>query len=357
MKPKLDIIQFFRAVAALLVCFFHMKGILKQGEWGKFLFGNGSVGVPMFFMISGFIMYHTTRMVQPNWKNVKAFLLKRLIRILPLYYLMTLLYLLLLGNAHYYFIENPSFLLPTFFFFPTYVNLIGPSYGMPPLAVGWSLNYEIYFYLLVGISMLFVKNRWFMLCGWLVGTTILIPLLSNGYVMMSLSECYGYTAVYLNLMTNPVLLFFMAGIVIGALYTSSVVPPSLFWADASAQLAVVVFILSYFHLIQLVPGWYNHLLTCGFLLVALLQRNKIKPYSIPKSLLIIGNCSFSLYLVHPIVLTYLPKVLRTLGVQAVLEGWVYFIGVLLVIVAISYLSYVWIEQRLSRKIQSLVLKE
>jgi peptidoglycan/LPS O-acetylase OafA/YrhL len=357
MKPKLDIIQLFRALAALLVCFFHMKGILKQGDWGKFLFGNGSIGVPLFFMISGFIMYHTTRLVLPSWKSVKVFLLKRLIRIVPLYYFITLLYVVLLGNAHFYFIEHPRFLLPSLFFYPTYVNHIGPSYGMPPLAVGWSLNYEIYFYLLVGISMLFTKNRWWMLCGWLVGTTLLIPLLSNGYVMMSLSECYGYTAGYLSLMTNPVLLFFVFGIGMGALYNSKFEPPSLFWANANAVLAIVVFVLSYFQLIQLLPGWYNHLLSCGLLLFALLQRTKIAPISIPKPLVMIGNCSFSLYLIHPIVLTYFPKLLRMLGVQGSFEGWPYFFGVLLVIIALSYVSYVWVEQRLSQKIQSLVMKE
>jgi exopolysaccharide production protein ExoZ len=357
MKPKLDIIQFFRALAALLVCFFHMKGILKQGDWGKFLFGNGSIGVPMFFMISGFIMYHTTHLVQPSWKNVKEFLLKRLIRILPLYYFMTLLYVFLLGNAHYYFVEHPCFLLPAFFFYPTSVSLIGPSYGMPPLAVGWSLNYEVYFYLLIGFSILIPKGRWYILGAWMFGSTLLIPLINNGYVMFNLSECYGFATGYLNLITNPILLFFVAGIGLGVLYNSRIKPTSLCWANANVLLAVSVFILSYFRIIQLLPGWYNHLLTCGFLLFALLQRNKLKSYSIPKSLLIIGNCSFSLYLIHPLVLTYLPRALRTLGVQTVLEGWIYFLIVLLVIVLVSYLSYVWIEQRLSRKIQLLLLPE
>ena len=109
MKSKLDIIQLLRAVAAMLVCFFHMKGLLKDGDLGKILFGSGSIGVPLFFMISGFIMHHTTRFVEPNWKNVTEFLGKRLTRIVPLYVLMTTLYILCSGNGHFILLNTRAF--------------------------------------------------------------------------------------------------------------------------------------------------------------------------------------------------------------------------------------------------------
>ena len=108
MKSKLDIIQFLRAVAALLVCFFHMKGLLKEDGVGIILFGTGPIGVPLLFMISGFIMFHTTRDEKPQWATVKTFLIKRLIRIVPLYFFMTTLYILCSGNGHFYFIEQKA---------------------------------------------------------------------------------------------------------------------------------------------------------------------------------------------------------------------------------------------------------
>ena len=345
MKPKLDIIQLLRAVAAMLVCFFHMKGLLKEDNIGKFFFGNGSIGVPLFFMISGFIMFHTTRDEKPQWKSVKIFLIKRLIRIVPLYFFMTTLYILCSGNGHFYFIEHPRLLLSTLFFFPTYANHIGASYGMPALAVGWSLNYEAYFYLLIGLSMMFGKQRWLVLTGFLLVSTLLFPLLSNGFVMMNLSEWYGYSASYLSLMTNPVLLFFLAGIGIAAIYKSSLEPPSLFWANAHVGLAVLVFVLNYFQVIQLMPGWFNHILSCGLLLLSLLQRNKIKEYNIPAFLLFVGNCSFSLYLVHPIVLNVFPKLLRTSGLGIAFNGWIIFAVLLVIIFVVSGISFRYIEKR------------
>jgi exopolysaccharide production protein ExoZ len=355
MKPKLDIIQLLRAVAAMLVCFFHMKGLLKEDNIGKILFGNGSIGVPLFFMISGFIMHHTTRFVQANWKSVAVFLIKRLIRIVPLYVFMTTLYILCSGNGHFYFIEHPSLLLPTFFFFPTYANHIGPSYGMPALAVGWSLNYEVYFYMLIGLSMMFRKQRWLILTGWLLVFTVLIPLLSNGFVMMNLSEWYGYSASYLSLMTNPVLLFFLAGIGISSIYNSSIEPPSLFWANAHVGLAILVFVLSYFQVIQLLPGWYNHILCCGLLLFSLLQRNKIKPYAVPRFLMFIGNSSFSLYLVHPIVLNVFPKILLVSGLGIAFKGWIIFALLIAIILIIAGICARFIERGLSAYLTNILL--
>jgi len=355
MNPKIDIIQFLRAVAALLVCFFHMKGLLKEDNIGKMLFGNGSIGVPLFFMISGFIMHHTTRVENPQWKNVKTFLIKRLIRIVPLYVFMSTLYILCSGNGHFYFIEQPRFLLPTLFFFPTYANHIGPSYGMPALAVGWSLNYEVYFYVLIGLSMLFGKQRWLVLTGFLLVSTLLIPMLCNGFVMINLSEWYGYSASYLSLMTNPVLLFFLAGIGISAMYNSTIKPPSLFWANAHVGIAVLVFVLSYFQVIQLLPGWFNHLLSCGFLLFSLMQRNKIKAYTVPRFLMYIGNSSFSLYLVHPIVLNVFPKILLASGLGIAFNGWIVFAVLLVIIFFVSGISFRYIEKRFGDFLSNMLL--
>jgi hypothetical protein len=219
---------------------------------------------------------------------------------------------------------------------------------MPALAVGWSLNYEVYFYLLIGLSMLFGKQRWLVLTGWLLASTLLLPLITNGFVMMNLSEWYGYGASYLSLMTNPVLLFFLTGIGISFIYNSTIEPPSLFWANAHVGLAVMVFVLSYFQVIQLLPGWFNHILSCGLLLFSLLQRNKIKAYTIPAFLLFVGNCSFSLYLVHPVVLNVFPKIIKTWG--GAFQGWIVFGLVFLAILFLAGASQRYIEKWLSSKI-------
>ena len=74
-------IQVLRALAALLVIFVHLDMFLKP------LFGTADIlsfgsGVDIFFVISGFIMVKTTA----NGKtSAGTFLIKRLLRIAPLY--------------------------------------------------------------------------------------------------------------------------------------------------------------------------------------------------------------------------------------------------------------------------------
>ena len=68
-----DSIQALRGLADLFVVFQHVRFL-----------NFGAFGVDIFFCISGFMIMFTTE------KSTKYFFRKRLVRILPLYYLMTL---------------------------------------------------------------------------------------------------------------------------------------------------------------------------------------------------------------------------------------------------------------------------
>jgi exopolysaccharide production protein ExoZ len=359
MKGKIEIVQLLRGIAALLVCFFHMKGILNFGSYqlGTFLFGSGSIGVPLFFMISGFIMVVTTQNSSPTFAYVKNYYLKRAVRILPLYYILTLVLIIGLGGFRYYFIDHSNELLSALFFFPTYQNHIGPSYGMPPLEVGWSLCYEAFFYILLGVSIFFGRYRWTVLIGLMVVLVYLIPFITNGEVMPLLSGCYGYTFSYFSLMTNPVILFFIVGVLIGLFYISKHTIQNFLLAQCLAGIAIAVFILTYFGVITLTTTYYSNILVCGFLLFALLLRNKVKSFILPKPLVFLGDMSYSLYLVHPLVIIFLPRIFRFFNAGALLTSPWYFLVATPVVVGLSITSYHLIEKQLcSRLISFLVVK-
>ena len=96
----------------------------------------------LFFIISGFIMCHTTQSSQGRWKDVGHFMVNRFTRILPLYWLLTALALVV------------------FLIAPDKVNssggdtkiwqsfLLVPSEGKFLIMNGWTLTYEFFFYLL-----------------------------------------------------------------------------------------------------------------------------------------------------------------------------------------------------------------
>jgi exopolysaccharide production protein ExoZ len=147
-------IQVLRAFAALSVLFLHTVYAVNDynffqlttnfSSWGAF-------GVDIFFIITGFIMIYIKR----SQKNPLYFLKKRISRILPLYWFFNILYLFLFILFPTSFrtlqISYDNFFL-SLFFLNQYINL-----RMPIISMGWTLEYEMLFYLLFAICM-FVKN-------------------------------------------------------------------------------------------------------------------------------------------------------------------------------------------------------
>jgi peptidoglycan/LPS O-acetylase OafA/YrhL len=85
-------VQVLRFIAATSVVIFHavgtaMKHIPGQSAFGYGIFRHGDLGVDIFFVISGFIIFHSTYLVRTSSLD---FLLRRLQRIVPIYWLFTL---------------------------------------------------------------------------------------------------------------------------------------------------------------------------------------------------------------------------------------------------------------------------
>ncbi len=151
---RFEAIQVLRAVAAILVLQTHTLMIYNdrpelprpwQGTAGA-LKEFGSSGVDMFFVISGFIMALAVASRRPG--EASSFLAKRFIRVAPIYWLTTLIFvpaMLLVGRTF----EGHSF-LDSLTIFPTRAAL---PYVVPVLWVGWTLAFELAFYLIIALSM------------------------------------------------------------------------------------------------------------------------------------------------------------------------------------------------------------
>lgn len=150
-----------RGVAAVGVTYVHAVQLLPGSEEGS-IFSTlapltylGAAGVDLFFVLSGFLMFHLRESY--DRRGCVHFLLARAIRIAPLYWLCTLAFAAMLvagGRAE----SIPSLreLIASLMFVPMLNH--AASY-QPVLAVGWSLNYEIIFYILFA-PLLAVKNPW-----------------------------------------------------------------------------------------------------------------------------------------------------------------------------------------------------
>ena len=154
----IDGIQYLRGIAALMVAAHHARHYFPDvATWSSF----GSRGVDIFFVISGFIMAHTTasyRVADGRVSQTVDFVLKRFVRVVPLYWIA----LLWTGKRTFVNGEISADALKDFAFIPHFHAIYTGSI-FPSLVPGWTINYEVFFYLLFAISMLFGRRRYWVL--------------------------------------------------------------------------------------------------------------------------------------------------------------------------------------------------
>ncbi len=167
-------IQILRGVAAVMVLVYHIGNELaERGFVGPFPdVGAGSAGVDIFFVVSGFIMVHSTATAFGAPGASGLFLARRLVRLVPLYWLVTTVFALALirqagaaglpGETWRWIAASYAFL-----FYPH-----GAERGDFPLyAQGWTLNFEMLFY--VGFAAALPFRRRAALCALGLALTIL----------------------------------------------------------------------------------------------------------------------------------------------------------------------------------------
>lgn len=156
-KRQINNIQILRAIAAIAVVSFHTAASLESNGNPAPIFyliaRKGFSGVDIFFVISGFIMMNS-QIINP--RKPLEFFLRRLIRIIPMYYFITALY------CSIYFIKPELF--NTFRFSTSWLLASltftsgAASFGDPIILLGWTLEFEILFYCMLAITSKFFKN-------------------------------------------------------------------------------------------------------------------------------------------------------------------------------------------------------
>jgi peptidoglycan/LPS O-acetylase OafA/YrhL len=321
-------LQALRAFAAWVVVCHHFMQIFfdfhAKGPLGQLFTDRGAVGVDIFFVISGMVIYLSTRdkTVEPG-----QFLVNRLLRIVPAYWFYTLLMAALLLCASrwmpYQTFEWRHLLLSLLF-----IPAENPGgYGMyPTLNVGWTLNFEMFFYLLFGLAFL-VRQRHHLL---LVTAALVLA-----------SEVLGRLGVLSHFYNNDIIYEFLLGIGLGVLYRRGLIRQGRWLPLALLGLAGVAI----YHLdaSQRLLHWGvpSALIVLAFVaLEPVFQGSRLL-----KSL---GDCSYSVYLVHVLVLYvgWFASQRLQLNPYWVFALCVPSIGLL------SWFSYQWLERGLYRRMQA-----
>ena len=275
---KLEGLQALRALAALAVVVFHAGRYVAGGlpeaawRWGEF-------GVDVFFVVSGFVMM----VAVPRGAGWREFARRRAIRILPMYWLATLSMAVLVLAAPQLFVAalvTPAHFVLSLLLVPHY-SPAAPGEVVPLLVPGWTLSYELYFYL---VFALFLRaGDGLRVAG---ATAVLLALFLLGRVLppSAGSEFLG----------QPLVFEFAFGLAAGAAWRRGWrCPPRLAWPLAALAAALLVATAT--------PAW--RVPTAGVAGLAMVwaltsvgMRGRIGAM-----LVALGDASYSLYLLHPFV--------------------------------------------------------
>ncbi len=307
-------------VSSLHADFLRLRG---SGPIGEFFVSKGVVGIDIFFVISGLVIFLST---QKSDMPASRFILHRLIRIVPAYWLYTAaMGLLLLAAAPmlpHQVIGWQNFLLSLVF-----IPSENPGgYGLyPTLNVGWTLNYEMFFYVLFSMVFLFKQRH--------------RPLIIAA-ALFGVSEVLARAGVISRFYGNDIIYEFLLGIGIGILYRRGWIREAL-WLPL-AGIAVGLYAINHLTNDQRLLNWG---LPSALIVLSCIS---LEPYFRGSRLLkVLGDCSYSVYLLHVLVLYGGLLMAQRYG----LSPYLVFAFCVPVIAIGAWLSYEWIEKGMYRRLK------
>ena len=326
-------IQVLRFIAAMMVLYAHL---LHETAGHGLPLGRAiqdptgvawRTGVDVFFIVSGFIMYYLSHDRFGDWRNAADFLRRRLLRVAPLYWLFTGLMLAALALFHDRIVHTdltPQTLLGSLLFFPV-ARADGDVY--PILAVGWTLEYEIFFYVCFALALLAPKR---------IGLTAL----AAGFILLSLvGHVVDKAQTALKYYSDPIIIEFLLGMLLAHLYLAGVTLNR--WVQGgcvAAGFALMAFLGGH----QQLDRW----IWAGLPALVVAFGLALGPEISSRWPAMGGDASYSLYLSHPFVLSLLGLTWAKTKLPA--NGWAYVAVGLVACVAASLVIYRVIEAPMLR---------
>ncbi|HCX67945.1 acyltransferase [Parvibaculum sp.] len=338
---RLDSVQILRALAALAVIWSHST--LEVSRFTEFdlrsfsaLSSMGRIGVDIFFVISGFVMVYVSSRQFGERGEAWRFVLRRIVRVVPVYWFYTSLILgvlLLLPGLLRNNDLSWAHVVASYFFFP--MSAPGKEDFHPLLGIGWTLNYEMFFYFMFAPFLLLTRSA----AIWA------LSIVFCGLVFLGLFLSPAHGAIWF--WTQPIILEFLAGVLLGRIYLSDFRLP--------AAVSTGILVLGVGWLVAVAEFWNKSGLDVRFLVTgipailftsAIVLRQVVEDAttsSVWKFLIYLGDASYSLYLVHMFVIRVLTVIISPTMLGAAYP-FIYMMGVFGVCIPAAVISYRWIER-------------
>ena len=329
---KIESVQALRAVAALCIAILHVLNdatTLDPGglmaHWHEGLPWAG--GVDLFFVISGFVMVYASGALFGNRNSPALFMARRLIRIVPLYWTTTTLFLLVALTARSSVSEGAGSVADVVMSY-AFLPARRADGGIQPIySLGWTLNYEMFFYVVFAACIWQTRRRALVLVALLLGAA------------MAMHPLVPEQATALVFWTDPILAEFLFGMAVAVAAAAGV---SL---SAPIRAGVIVAALLLLMIGHIYTGDGSRPLTIGVPMAMLMAGTVLgRPVRIGRALLLLGDASYALYLVHPFAMRPVALLWRHLHLTGPVAAAGYAVVALTLAVAGAICVQLWFDR-------------
>ncbi len=307
--PTIGNVQILRLVAAAMVLFGHLNHeVLNRPALAAGFVPFQPIwwhcGVDIFFVVSGFIMALITRDSFGKPGEAGRFFRARVIRLVPMYWLFTTLTLVAMALVPAEMRHHSTSwkqVLGSYLFVPLTMNADGAP--RPVMILGWTLNYEMLFYVIFALAMRLDRRRGLIAIG-----TALVAMAAAGIVFT--------LPMPFRVWCDPIILEFLLGMMLYGGWRHHRSFPA--WAGlavtALGYVAMAAFmaagIANHFDAYRVIWGGVPAAMIAAG---ALMMRERPVPGPIKRLFMAGGDASYTLYLSHPFVLSAVAVVCARAG--------------------------------------------
>jgi peptidoglycan/LPS O-acetylase OafA/YrhL len=341
-----------RAIASLAVLFAHTTSNLDQFGLNPFIIGMypdgnpkstllAGFGVTMFFCLSGFLITYLLLQEKENGSiNIKHFYMRRILRIWPLYYLYLIVSIITLLVFDLPF-EHTNILYYIFLSANIPFTL---GFSIKFLVHYWSLGVEEQFYSfwpwVVHKSKNILKST-IAICSLLILAKIIFRIIdiqtNNGnmsllYQILNITkfDCMLIGAIAAILLFKKNELFLRLA--------NNIITQLLCW------IAIFLLAINEFHIASFIDSELISVVTACIIIGQIKQDSRIINLDIP-ILNFIGKISYGIYIINPLAIFYLSKIIVFTGIDGLFPYVVVYGSCYALTILLAYLSYAFFEKR------------